>query len=471
MAEKKITMGVIVGNRGFFPDQLAKVGREEMIRALAKAGMDCVVLTPEESKHGAVETHEEAKRCAALFQKNRERIDGVIVSLPNFGDERAVADTMRLARLDVPVLVQATPDDAKKMTIAFRRDSFCGKMSACNNLRQYGVPYSLTRLHTVSPDSEEFQKDLAWFAAVCRVVNGMRNLRVGSIGARPAAFNTVRYSEKLLEANGITTETVDLSEILGRIARLKDDHSGVQGKLAEIRKYVTTSGVPEPALIKMAKLGYVIDDWMKQTDVKVSAVQCWTAMEEYFGVVPCTIMSMMSNNLLPAACEVDVCGTLSMHALALASQTPSALLDWNNNYGEDPDKAVCFHCSNLPKHFFQDVRMDFQEIIAGTVGKDNTFGTVVGRVKPGAMSFARFSTDDTSGVMRGYVGEGAFTNDSLNTFGGVGVVQIAELQKLLHYICENGFEHHVAANFSTTAGAVHEATVRYLGWPMYWHGN
>ncbi len=471
MAEKKMTMGVIIGNRGFFPDQLAKVGREEMIRALAKAGMDCVVLTPEESKHGAVETHEEAKRCAALFQKNRERINGVIVSLPNFGDERAIADTMRLARLDVPVLVQATPDDAKKMTIAFRRDSFCGKMSACNNLRQYGVPYSLTRLHTVSPDSEEFQKDLAWFAAVCRVVNGMRNLRVGSIGARPAAFNTVRYSEKLLEANGITTETVDLSEILGRIARLKDDHSGVQGKLAEIRKYVTTSGVPEPALIKMSKLGFVIDDWMKQTDVKVSAVQCWTAMEEYFGVVPCTIMSMMSNNLLPAACEVDVCGTLSMHALALASQTPSALLDWNNNYGEDPDKAVCFHCSNLPKHFFQDVRMDFQEIIAGTVGKDNTFGTVVGRVKPGAMSFARFSTDDTSGVMRGYVGEGAFTNDSLNTFGGVGVVQIAELQKLLHYICENGFEHHVAANFSTTAGAVHEATVRYLGWPMYWHGN
>jgi len=471
MAEKKMTMGVIIGNRGFFPDQLAKVGREEMIQALARAGMDSVVLTPEESKHGAVETHEEAKRCAALFQKNREWIDGVIVSLPNFGDERAIADTMRLARLDVPVLVQATPDDAKMMTIAFRRDSFCGKMSACNNLRQYGVPYSLTRLHTVSPDSEEFQKDLAWFAAVCRVVNGMRNLRVGSIGARPAAFNTVRYSEKLLEANGITTETVDLSEILGRIARLKDNHSGVQGKLAEIRKYVTTSGVPEPALIKMSKLGFVIDDWMKQTDVKVSAVQCWTAMEEYFGVVPCTIMSMMSNNLLPAACEVDVCGTLSMHALALASETPSALLDWNNNYGEDPDKAVCFHCSNLPKHFFQDVRMDFQEIIAGTVGKDNTFGTVVGRVKPGAMSFARFSTDDTSGVMRGYVGEGAFTNDSLNTFGGVGVVQIGELQKLLHYICENGFEHHVAANFSTTARAVHEATVRYLGWPMYWHGN
>ncbi|HTS09525.1 MAG TPA: L-fucose/L-arabinose isomerase family protein, partial [Candidatus Eisenbacteria bacterium] len=452
--KKKMTMGVIIGNRGFFPDQLAKSGREEMIQALAKAGMDCIVLGPDDSKHGAVETHEEAKRCAALFKKHADKIDGVIVSLPNFGDERAIADTLRLARLDIPVLIQATPDDASKMTILHRRDSFCGKMSACNNLRQYGIPYSLTRLHTVAPDSQDFQTDLAWFAATCRIVNGFRNLRIGSIGARPTAFNTVRYSEKMLENNGISVETLDLSEVFGRIGKLKDDNSGVQAKLAEIKKYASTQNVPDAALMKMAKLGYVVDDWMKQTDLQVTAVQCWTSMEEYFGVVPCTIMSMMSNKLLPAACEVDVCGTLSMHALALASETPSALLDWNNNYGDDPNKAVCFHCSNLPKHFFQDIRMDFQEIIAGTVGKENTFGTVVGRVKPGAMSFARFSTDDTSGVMRGYVGQGEFTSDSLNTFGGVGVVKIPELQKLLHYICENGFEHHVAANFSSTAGAV-----------------
>jgi len=471
MARQKMTFGIIIGNRGFFPDHLAKTGREEMMQAVRKAGMESIVLGPEESKYGAVETHDEAKRCAALFQQNRDRIDGIIVSLPNFGDERAIADTLRLATLNVPVLVQATPDTPAKMTIASRRDSFCGKMSACNNLRQYGIPYSLTRLHTVSPESADFERDLAWFAGVCRVVNGLRNLRVGSIGARPAAFNTVRYSEKLLEAQGISVETVDLSEILGRIARLKDTESCVVGKLAEIRKYVSTAQVPESALIKMAKLGVVIDDWMKSADVKVSAVQCWTAMEEYFGVVPCTVMSMMSDNLIPSACEVDVCGTISMHALRLASETPSALLDWNNNYGEDPNKAVCFHCSNLPKHFFQDVRMDFQQIIAGTVGRENTFGTCVGRVRPGAMSFARFSTDDTAGVVRGYVGEGAFTDDPLNTFGGAGVVEIPRMQQLLHYICENGFEHHVAANFSTVASATHEAATRYLGWQMYWHGN
>jgi L-fucose isomerase-like protein len=378
---------------------------------------------------------------------------------------------MRLAKLNVPILVQATPDAAAKMTIAHRRDSFCGKMSACNNLRQYGIAYSLTRLHTVSPESDEFLTDLKWFAAVCRVANGLRSLRVGCIGARPAPFNTVRYSEKILESHGISTETVDLSEILGRVARLQDDHAGVQGKLAAIRKYVPTVGVPESALIKMAKLGFVIEDWMKSTDVTVSAIQCWTAMEEYFGVVPCTVMSMMSNDLLASACEADICGAISMHSLALASQTPSALLDWNNNYGDDPDKAVCFHCSNLPKHFFQDARMDYQEIIAGTVGKENTYGTVVGRVRATPMSFARFSTDDNAGLMRGYVGEGAFTNDPVNTFGGAGVVEIPKLQSLLHYICENGFEHHVAANLSTSASAVHEAATRYLGWETYWHRN
>src|SRR5260370_39728782 len=131
-------------------------------------------------------------------------------------------------------------------------------------------------------------------------------------------------------------------------------------------------------------------------------VECWTSPEENLGVVPCTIMSMMSDSLISSACEVDVCGVLGMHALQLASQTPSALLDWNNNYGSDPNKAVCFHCSNLPKHFFKDVQMDFQAIIAGTVGKEHTFGTSAGRVNSGPMTFARFSTDDFAAKNPGY---------------------------------------------------------------------
>jgi L-fucose isomerase-like protein len=467
--KRPVTFGVIVGNRGFFPDHLAKSGREEMISVLERAGYGVVAPDPQDTKYGAVETRTEAALCAALFRKHNQAIDGIVVTLPNFGDERAIADTLRMADLRVPVLVQATPDTPGKMSIRDRRDSFCGKMSACNNLKQYGIPYSLTALHTETPDSDTFRCDLDRFAAVCRVVRGLRGLRVGAIGARPAAFNTVRYSEKLLEAHGISVEPIDLSEILGRIRRMTDDDPDAQAKLDQIRCYVESESVPFDALLKMAKLGAVIDQWMCQTDCRISAIQCWTSLEEFFGVVPCTIMSMMSNNLMSSACEVDICGVVGMHALQLASETPSALLDWNNNYGNDPDKAVCFHCSNLPKHFFKDVRMDFQQIIAGTVGKENTYGTCVGLVKAAPMSFARFSTNDRQGTICGYVGEGEFTDDPLDTFGGAGVVRIPRMQQLLRYICEQGFEHHVAANLATVGDAVHEATTRYLGWNVYQH--
>jgi L-fucose isomerase-like protein len=467
---RQMTFGVIVGNRGFFPSHLAASGRTEMIAAIEKLGHKAVVTSAEETSYGAVETYKEAMICAELFKRNANEIDGIIVTLPNFGEERGIADAIRLANLQVPILIQATPDDAGKMGIAFRRDSFCGKMSICNNLRQYGIPFTLTTLHTEAPDSPEFAGDLESFAATCRIVRGFRNLRIGAIGARPAAFNTVRYSEKLLEKSGITVDTLDLSEIFGRIRRLSDSDDAVQEKLQAIKAYLPVRDTPEAALTKMAKLGVVIDGWMRSNALDITSVQCWTSMEEFFGVVPCTVMSMMSEKLLPSACEVDTMGSLSMHALALASETPSALLDWNNNYGGDPDKAVCFHCSNLPKHFFREgVKMDFQQIIAGTVGKENTFGTLDGTVKSGPMTFVRFSTDEFAGTIRGYVGHGRFTDDPLATFGGAGVVEIPNMQRLLRYICENGFEHHVAANFSHVAGAVKEAGEKYLRWPMHLH--
>jgi len=462
------TLGVIIGNRGFFPAILARDGRDEILRLLKQEGYKAICLTPEETKFGSVETLQDARKCADLFRKHAEKIDGILVSLPNFGDERGVANSIRMSGLDVPVLVQAFPDEPNKMLMGGRRDSFCGKMSACNNLWQYGIKYTLTSLHTVAPSSGSFKADLKAFAATCRIVKGLKNLRVGVLGARPANFLTVRFSEKLMENHGISVETLDLSEVFGRIARLKDD-ALVGAKLASISGYVSTRGVPPAALLKMAKFGVVVDEWMKTNQLAGSSIQCWTAMEEFFGVVPCTLMSMMSNNLLPSACETDMTGMIGMYALQLAVGDPSAIVDWNNNYGEDPDKAVIFHCSNLPKHFFENTKMDFQEIIAGSVGKDNTFGTVVGRLKAGPLTFCRVSTDDLHGRMRAYVGEGEITSDKLESFGGYGVVKIPGLQKLLQYICKNGYEHHVAVNRSHYGRAIAEALANYKGWEVYHH--
>jgi len=466
-----VTLGVIIGNRGFFPDHLCESGRAEVLRVLEEEGITAVSLSPEDTKFGSVETLQDAEKCAALFKQHRDEIDGVLVTLPNFGDERGVANALRMSGLNVPVLVHAFPDEPGKMTIADRRDSFCGKMSVCNNLAQYSIPFSLTRLHTVTPTSANFREDLRWFASVCRVVKGLHHVRIGALGARPAAFNTVRYSEKLLERRGITVETLDLSEAFGRMERLRDDDETVQAKRQAIEAYVPTRGIPEVALNKMARFGVVMDQWMEENRLQATAIQCWTSMEEFFGVVPCTVMSMLSNGLLPSACETDVTGVVGMLALQLASGKPSALVDWNNNYGEDPNKGVVFHCSNLPKHFFATTpKMDYQEIIAGTVGKENTYGTVVGRLKAGSFTYCRVSTDDTWGAVSAYVGEGELTEDPLQTFGGYGVVHIPNFQGLLRHICENGFEHHVAINLSQTASALNEALGKYLGWDVYYHG-
>lgn len=466
-----VTLGVIVGNRGFFPDHLCESGRKTILQILEAEGIQTVALPVAATKFGAVESLTDARACADLFKAHRDQIDGVLVTLPNFGDERGVANALRWAELGVPVLIHAFADDATTMTIKDRRDSFCGKMSVCNNLRQYGISFSLTALHTVAPQTEEFKTDLRQFTAVCRVVKALKGARIGAIGARPAAFNTVRYSEKLYEASGITVETLDLSELLGWVGKMKDADAAVQEKLAAVKGYTSTQGISEAGLVKMAKLGVAIDRFMNESALTATAIQCWTALEEFYGVVPCTLMSMMSNALLPSACETDIPGLVGMLALQAASGTPSALVDWNNNYGTDPDKGVVFHCSNLPKAFFADHRMDYQEIIAGTVGKENTYGTVVGRIKPGPFTYCRTSTDDTLGEISVYTGEGRFTADPLATFGGYGVVQIPRLQELLRFICEQGFEHHVAVSQSQVACAVEEALGNYLGWNVYHHAK
>ncbi len=474
---RPVTLGVIVGNRGFFPSHLADSGRKTVLKVLQAEGIQAICLGEGDSQYGAVFSLADSHKCADLFRAHRDEIDGILVTLPNFGEETAIANAIRWADLGVPVLVHAFPDNPDKMTAADRRDSFCGKMSCCSNLTQYGIRYSLTRQHTVDPESEVFRADLRGFAAMCRMVHGLRSVRLGAIGARPAAFKTVRYSEKLLERTGISVETVDLSEIFGRALKLGDTEPRVKRKMDDIVAYVPTRRVPPVVLTRMAKLGVAIEGWMQEAEVVATALQCWTAMEEFYGVVPCSLMSMMSNDLMPSACETDITGLVGMYAMVLATGKPSAIVDWNNNYGDDPDKAVVFHCSNLPKDIFaQDgipaedkPEMDYQAIIAGTVGKENTYGTIVGRVRQTPFTYCRVSTDDLHGRIRAYLGEGHITNDPLRTFGAYGVAHIDRLQTLLKYICEEGFEHHVAISPSRCASILEEGLGKYMGWDLYHH--
>jgi L-fucose isomerase-like protein len=466
---KQSTLGVIIGNRDFFPDKLVSEARTEILDLFAKLGITPIMLSDADTKLGGVETFAEAQKCAELFKQHAEQIDGILVVLPNFGDEKGVAETIKWSGLNVPVLIQGYPDDLGKLDVVNRRDAWCGKISVCNNLYQFGIKYSLTTKHVVRPTDESFIKDLKEFVAVCRVVKGMRKVRIGAVGARPGAFNTVRYSEKILQRNGISVTTVDLSEILGNANKLTADDKSVKEKLEKIHAYTNTGLTPNDRLVQIAKLDVVLADFMAANSLDATAIQCWTSLQQNYGCNVCTSMSMMSENMLPSACEVDVTGTLSMYAMQLASGSPSALVDWNNNYADDDTKCVLFHCGNWAKSFLPDITISTAPILGTTVGTENTYGALDGRTPAMPLTFGRISTDDCKGIIKAYVGEGELTNDELKTFGNRAVAQINDLQGLMKYVCRNGFEHHVVMNASKTAGILKEAFENYLGWETYNH--
>ena len=470
--KERMCFGIIIGTRAYFNSELAKDVRKQLLKTLADEGYDYVILPEDATPTGSssIETREDGLKCAELFRQNRDRIDGIIVSLPNFGFEIGIINAISVADLNVPVLVQACDDENDKVDLDSRRDAFCGKISVCNNLYQYGIPFTDTTLHTYSIYSELLAKDINKFAGICRVVNGLRHARIGAIGARPAGFQTVRASEKLLQKSGITVVPVDLSEILGAARKIEDTDAELLKKLEEIKCYAAVPKEYSDKLVLQAKFGVAVERWIEANQIDAVAVQCWDSLEQNYGCAACVTMSMLGEKLLPAACEVDIAGAVSMYALTLAAQGQSALLDWNNNFAEDRNKCVCTHCGNFPKSFVRnDLKLGTLGVLGRTLGKVNTFGAVYGKVTKGDFTFFRISTDDTKGAIKAYLGTGEITDDPYGMDGCIAVTKVNNLQTLMKYICKNGFEHHVAMVRNDVKEILNEAIEDYLGWNPYVH--
>jgi len=469
---KKLCFGVIIGTRAYFNSALAKDVRKQLLKTITDEGYDYVILPEDATPTGSssIETREDGLKCAKLFRENRERIDGIIVSLPNFGFEIGIINAISVADLNVPILVQACDDENDKVDLDRRRDAFCGKISVCNNLYQFGIPFTDTTLHTYSIYSDLLAKDINKFAAICRVVNGLRHARIGQIGTRPAGFQTCRASEKLLQASGITVVPVDLSEILAVAQKIDNQASDLKTKMEEISAYAKVPIAYQEKLAVQAKFGLAVENWIEANDIDATAIQCWDSLEQNYGCAACVTMSMLSERYIPSACEADLAGAVSMYALMLASDKQPALLDWNNNFAEDRNKCVCTHCGNFPKSFIQnDISLGTLGVLGRTLGKINTFGAVYGKVKEGPFTFFRISTDDSRGLIKSYLGKGQITNDPYGMDGCIAVTKVENLQILMKHICKNGFEHHVAMCRTDVVDILQEAIDNYLDWDMYIH--
>ena len=459
----KTTFALYFGNRGFFPETLIAGARREMVAVLKKLGYSTLIMDENETPYGAVESPEDGAKYARFLETNRAKYDGVILCLPNFGDETGAISALRNA--GVPIMIQAYPDELDKMGFNCRRDAFCGKFSVMDVFFQYGLPFTTFKPHTTHPTSETFAQHVSWFASVCRVVNGMKRMTVGAIGARTTAFKTIRFDELTLQRKGITTETLDLSEVISRVKDQEINSDKYHAKAERLMNYTRWDGVPDEAFVTLTKLSVVLDDLIAEYGMDAMALRCWLELEKQLKVSPCVLLSELNDRGIPAACELDVCNAISMHSLSLASGKAATCLDWNNNYGDDEDKCILFHCGPVAQSLMTEKGTIIEHpMFAKALGAGCAYGCNVGRIAPAPLTFASSKTQD--GKLVFYLGEGEFTEDKIaaDFFGCAGVARIDRLQDKLEKIGHEGYRHHVSVTTSHVMVPVREAWEKYLNY-------
>ncbi len=464
MDKRKMTFALYFGNRSFMPETLIAGARREVAQAVAECGYDYLIMDEDATPFGGVETREDGRKYAEWLKSHEGEYDGVVLSMPNFSDENGAVAALQDA--GVPILIQAYPDELDKMGFEYRRDSYCGKFSIEDVFHQYGIPFTVFAPHVVHPLTDTFRQNLQDFAAVCRVVKGMKRLTIGVFGARTTAFKTVRFDEITLQKHGITIETFDLSAVIHRMEDLSDDNESVIAKIARLKAYTNFSNVPEQKTVYLAKLAVVLDEYMAEFRLDALSLRCWEELQTYYGIAPCVLLSELNDRGIVASCEVDLCSAISMQAMKLASEMPTACVDWNNNYGEDPDKVVLFHCGPIAETLMADQGTVTDHKMFSKHKPDQGWGSNEGRIKAFPMTYSNCKTED--GKLTFYIGEGEFTEDAIQDgfFGCGGVARIDNLQDKLLTLGRQGFRHHTAVGVGHLKTVIDEAIKYYLGYDL-----
>ena len=459
--QNEITFALYFGNRGFFPESLIDEARKELETGIGAMGFGTLSSNKQLTRYGAVEGIAEGRRYADFLKKNRGKYQGIILCLPNFGDENGASEALR--DCGVPIFIHAYPDTLDRMDFSLRRDAFCGKLSIMDVFGQFGIPFTAWEPHTLSPSAALFSEQIKAFAAVCRIAAGMKHCRIGAIGARPTAFKTIRFDESALQRHGITTEVLDNSDLL--LTMKKIPSSNCRKKMAVFKKYTDFSLVPEEKLETLARLSLALDSIIEEYQLDALGLRCWFDLEQTLRISPCVVLSELNDRGFPTACELDIGNAISMLALNLASGKPSSCLDWNNNYEDDPDKCILFHCGPVPQSLMtKKGRVIDHPMFAKMLGAGSAFGCNVGRIKP--MNFTFASTTTATGQVNFYLGEGKITGDKIpaDFFGCGGVAQIANLQRKINRLGYAGYRHHVSVTEGLVAQSIREAFTRYLGY-------
>lgn len=459
---KKMTFALAFCNRGFMPGELIYGAREDMIKAVTDAGYDYLAMDAELTRYGGIETRDEGLLYAKWLKEHEGEFDGVIFSMPIFADENGAITALQDA--GVPILMQAYPDEIGKMDFSHRRDAYCGKFSVTDVFTQYQVPFTVMKPHVVHPLSEAFAQNLRDFAAICRVVNGMKRFNVGCIGARTTAFKTVRFDEITLQKYGINVESFDLSELIYKVEHKADDEPAVVEKIKALENYTDFNRVPDANKLTLAKISVVIDEYIEEYHLDALTLRCWNEMETYLRVCPCVLLSELNDRGIVASCEIDMCSALTMRAMSLASEEPTAVLDWNNNYGDDENKVILFHCGPVAQKLMTQKGTVTEHKMFAKNDPGSGWGCNEGRIKAFPTTISNCQTKDGKIIV--YASEAQFTEDPIEEafFGCGGVCEIPDLQNKLIKLARGGFKHHTSVGVGHMKEILKEAFTTYLGY-------
>ena len=456
----KMTFALAFCNRGFMPGELIYGAREDMIRAVTDAGYDYIAMDAELTRYGGIETRDEGLLYAKWLKSHEGEYDGVIFSMPIFADENGAITALQDA--GVPILMQAYPDEIGKMDFQHRRDAFCGKFSVTDVFTQYGVPFTVLKPHVVHPLSPKFRENLRDFAAVCRVVNGMKRFNLGCIGARTTAFKTTRFDEIAMQKHGINVESFDLSELFFKVQNMSDDDPRVVAKKEHLMNYTDFSLVPETNKNTLAKVSVAIDGYIDEYHLDALALRCWNEMEQVLRICPCVLLSELNDRGIAASCEIDMCSAITMRAMSLASEQPTAVLDWNNNYGEEENKVILFHCGPVAQSLMTGKGTVTNHKMFDKTDPGSGWGSNEGRIRAFPTTLSNCQTRDGKIIV--YASEAEFTDDPIEQafFGCAGVCEIPDMEDKMIRLARGGFKHHTSAGVGHMKDILKEAFTTYL---------
>jgi len=459
---EKVKIGFVPAHRTVFDEKWAVEMRQRTLKALSKIeGLESVYPDEKLTKKGLVSGEEDAEKTIQLFKE--KDVTGIIIGTMTFGDEVAaikVVDSL----CDKPVLVFGTKEGPFTSEGGRRSDSFCGTLSVTSGLYRRRIPFIFAGI--VFPEEKSFLHAVANFVRTCAIVKGFKGARIGMVGPRPEGFETVAFNEVAM-INQFKQRLVPISlvDILHSAEAASDKDPMIRAIVQEIKARADTSRIKESSIVKIAKLEYALEKYAKEKKLDGMGVQCWTAMQEVYGISSCVSMGRLTDKGIMTSCEVDIYGALTMLIQYFASlrTTPPHFIDWTIAHQEEENVFLAWHCGNAPMSLLCEgckITLRGHSILANVVGAERAQGTAEFQLKPGPATICRLAEHD--GKFKILITKGRIKKSDQELRGSRGWVQVDNLDALYRTLVEKGFIHHASLIHGEYVQAIADSC-RFLG--------